>query len=82
MTFTHFRSVGSELRKMPTAISCLERAAECKKKAELVADPVARSAWLKLAEQWVAFSQIPFHRTPQPKAEGAAADKGLWRGAV
>lgn len=81
MSCSHVRSVGSGLRKMMTADVCRGRAAECMQKAELVVDPIARSAWLKLAEQWVAFSQIPFYGTPQTTSEGAA-NTGLWRGAI
>jgi hypothetical protein len=82
MTLPVFVQSVASCVKMPNTNSCLERAAECKRKAELVADPGARNAWLKLAEQWVAFSQIPFHRTAQPKAESPAAERGLWRGAL
>lgn len=66
---------------MMTADICLERAAACMEKAELVADPAARNAWIKLAEQWVAYSQIPFHGPPATQSD-AMPDKGLWRGAI
>jgi len=66
---------------MPTENSYLDRAAACRRQAAMLIDnPAARKAWLQLAEQWVAFSQIPFHRPPPAKPEIGMADKGLWRG--
>lgn len=48
--------------------------------AEQTPDPRDRTAWLKLADQWVAFSQLPLHRMDQ-RDEGATPE-GLWRGDV
>jgi hypothetical protein len=48
--------------------------------AELISDPRDRTAWLKLADQWVAFSQLPLHQMDQ-SPEGPTPE-GLWRGVV
>jgi hypothetical protein len=37
-----------------------ERAQECPRKAEVVSHPRDRAQWLKLAEDWMAFSLIRF----------------------
>jgi hypothetical protein len=46
--------------------------------AELISDPRDRAAWLKLADQWVAFSQLPLHRMDQFRT----TPEGMWRGDV
>jgi hypothetical protein len=58
---------------------CLERAQECRRKAELMSSPRDRAHWLKLAEDWMAFSRIQFlsgsntNKMQAPRTE-------LWRG--
>lgn len=64
---------------MPDLDRCRERAEDCRRKAELASGPGDRAQWLKLAEDWIAFSRIPFQSelaadtTPAPQP-------GLWRG--
>lgn len=64
---------------MPNLQKCNERAQECRRKAEVVSSPRDRAQWLKLAEDWMAFSRIPFqpetaiHETRFPEFDFAQA---------
>jgi hypothetical protein len=65
---------------VPDLERCRERAQECRRKAELVSDPRDRAHWLKLADDWIALSQIPFQSDlTADTTHGPQA--GLWRGA-
>lgn len=64
---------------MPNTQLCRERAEACRRKAAAMADARDRAKWLKLADDWVALSEIPFQtRLSQSVAEDPLA--GLWRG--
>ena len=45
--------------------SCRARAQECKLKAEAVHHALDRAKWLKLADDWMALTRIPF-QAPDP----------------
>jgi hypothetical protein len=64
---------------MPNPETCRERARECRRRAESISDPRDRAHWLKLAEDWIALSRIPFQ---SDSGVGQAHDSrtGLWRG--
>ena len=64
---------------MPNAERCRERSEECKRKAEAVPDARDRAKWLKLADDWIALSRIPFHTAPKVLRHGVP-HRGLWRG--
>jgi hypothetical protein len=64
---------------MPNPETCRERARECRRKAEGISDPRDRAHWLKLADDWIALSRIPFQSDSSiNKAHDPRA--GLWRG--
>lgn len=64
---------------MPSPELCRERAEACRRKAEAIADVRDRAQWLKLADDWMALSEIPFQTTiPKRRQENPLA--GLWRG--
>lgn len=64
---------------MPNPELCRERAEACRRAAKAISDGRDRAKWLKLADDWMALSEIPFqaHR-PQSSEENSLA--GLWRG--
>ncbi len=64
---------------MPNPEMCRERARECRRRAELVSHPRDRDHWLKLAEDWMAFSLIPFQSDPNAD-NPRRPQSGLWRG--
>jgi len=64
---------------MPNIELCLERAEACRRTAEVTLDARDRAKWLKLADAWMALSEVPFQaRLPQSREENSLA--GLWRG--
>jgi len=64
---------------MPNPELCRERAEACKLKAEAIPDVRDRAMWLKLADDWMALSEIPF-QTRSPHSKGESPLAGLWRG--
>jgi hypothetical protein len=76
---TWWRFWSSEVRcPMPNLERCRERAEECRRRAEAVSHPRDRAQWVKLAEDWIALSQIPFQ--PDPTVDTTrVARSGLWR---
>lgn len=64
---------------MPNAAQCRERAEACRRQAATVPDVRDRAKWLKLADDWMALSEVPFQTgIPQTRDENPLA--GLWRG--
>lgn len=64
---------------MPNSAQCRERAEACRRKAEAVTNVRDRAKWLKLADDWVALSEVPFQTgISQTRDERPLA--GLWRG--
>jgi hypothetical protein len=64
---------------MLNAEKCRVRSEECKRKAEAVSDVRDRVKWLKLADDWIALTRMPFHTSPEahyPKIP----HRGFWRG--
>jgi hypothetical protein len=58
---------------------CRERAEACRRKAQAISDVRDRAKWQKLADDWMALSEVPFQtRVPQTADENPLA--GLWRG--
>jgi hypothetical protein len=64
---------------MPNPELCRDRAAACKRKAEAIPDVRDREKWLKLADDWMALSKVPF-QTKIPQSRNASPLAGLWRG--
>lgn len=64
---------------MPNPETCRERARECRRKAEVVSHPRDRAQWLKLAEDWLALSLIPF-QSDSNADNPRGPQTGLWRG--
>lgn len=63
---------------MPNPEQCRERAQACRRKAEAMPDVRDRAKWLKLADDWMALSEIPFQTMPKSREENPHV--GLWRG--
>lgn len=68
-----------EVSDMPNPERCRERAEACRRKAEVIPDGRDRAKWLKLADDWIALSAIPF-QTMIPKNREENPLAGLWRG--
>lgn len=64
---------------MTSLEKCRERARKCQRKAGIMSDPRDRALWLKLAEDWMAVSRIPF-QSGSTADETHGAHSGLWRG--
>lgn len=64
---------------MPNPEACRERARECRRRAEGISDPRDRAHWLKLAEDWIALSRIPF-QSDSNVDQARIPRTGLWRG--
>lgn len=64
---------------MPNSAQCRERAEACRRRAEAVTNVRDREKWLKLADDWIALSEVPFQTgVLQSREENPLA--GLWRG--
>lgn len=64
---------------MPNSAQCRERAEACRRTAEAVTNVRDRAKWLKLADDWIALSEVPFQTgVLQSREENPLA--GLWRG--
>jgi hypothetical protein len=63
---------------MPNPERCRERAEACRRKAEAMSDVRGRAEWLKLADGWMALSEMPFQTSFPENKENPLA--GLWRG--
>jgi hypothetical protein len=64
---------------MPNPEWCRERAEACRRKAQAISNVRDRAHWLKLADDWIALSKIPFQTSLlQSREEHSLA--GLWRG--
>jgi hypothetical protein len=75
------RSSSRGVRAMPNPERCRERSEECKRKADVVTDARDRAKWLKLADDWIALSRIPFQTDPRAhRLEDPL--RGLWRPSV
>lgn len=64
---------------MPNPERCRDRAQQCRRMAEVVSDPRDRAQWLKLAEDWMAVSQIRF-QSDSTADERHVRQTGLLRG--
>ena len=66
---------------MPNRELCRERAEACRRKAEATPDARDRAKWLKLADDWMTLSEIPF-QTRIPQSSEDKPIPGLWRGEI